>query len=581
MENAMAALEDEEDASAMRGARKEAAEELKEFDENVQFQKENDADNDSTSRCDDSFEDDNSNQSSLLEKRSKNESTKSNNSIANIKTSNRDEKNDAESGSATLDNDAELEKEFAAWQKTVGIDISNIVSSLKPTEQYGLKFREEVDPFISVHYITEEEKNTENDTIAQEEWDINQIEDTQAQEELRAIEEGDLLATAPPPVLLIGLRQIYLKEKASIRAQKKRRTLTGENWSTKIDGKTQLPFWYNEDTGEAIWDKPTVLAELEAYSIAYEKRWNYMPLKPLVYLMNFLLPYPDRICCASVCRQWRAAATDISFVKHVYPVEMGALNMDSKNLDQWHYNSIDDAVKEAVPGDTIELGDGHYWIHSPGLSVDFPLRIIGDENNPSHVVLELSGSIVWNGCRGWIEGVTIRRPKMASGITSGFELLRLEGKGRVDLSNCVIDNEGGDGNGTVMKGYGLKGRWNDVLVTGAPECGVMIQDKSVIHMEMCHLLDNLKDGLVCCGSSVTQLVDCEIRGNKAFGISLRDSSKCLDIKKDDRKAKPRGKVGVNELGWTNQDPGATFLTRRSELSGKELLCELSSTDVTD
>lgn len=65
-----------------------------------------------------------------------------------------------------------------------------------------------------VHYITEEEKNTENDTIAQEEWDINQIKDTQAQEELQAIEEGDLLTTATPPVLLIGLRQIYLKEKS-------------------------------------------------------------------------------------------------------------------------------------------------------------------------------------------------------------------------------------------------------------------------------------------------------------------------------------------------------------------------------
>lgn len=116
-----------------------------------------------------------------------------------------------------------------------------------------------------------------------------------------------------------------------------------------------------------------MLAELEAYSIAYEKRWNYMPLKPLVYLMNFLLPYPDRICCASVCQQWQAAATDISFVKHVYPVEMGALNMDSKNLDQWHYNSIDDAVKEAVPGDTIELGDGHYWI---------PLTAISEEIKP-------------------------------------------------------------------------------------------------------------------------------------------------------------------------------------------------------
>jgi hypothetical protein len=36
---------------------------------------------------------------------------------------------------------------------------------------------------------------------------------------------------------------------------------------------------------------------------------------------------------------------------------------------------------------TIELGDGHYWINEPNLVIDFPLRIIGDEKNPSHVVI--------------------------------------------------------------------------------------------------------------------------------------------------------------------------------------------------
>jgi len=301
-----------------------------------------------------------------------------------------------------------------------------------------------------------------------------------------------------------------------------------------------------------------------------------MPLKPLVYLMSFLLPFPDRIGCASVCRQWRAAATDVSFVKHVYPVEMGALNMDIKHLDRWHYKSIDDAVNEAVPGDTIELGDGHYWIHSPGICVDFPLRIIGDESNPSHVVLELSGSIVWKGCGGWIEGVTIRRPKMASGSSSGCELLRLEGRGRIDMTNCVLDNDGGDGNGTIIKGDGLKGRWNDVLVKGAPECGVLIQDKSVILMEKCQFLDNGKNGIGCYGSSVTQLVDCDIRGNKAWGISLQNLSKFLYKCRDEKKMKLREKLALNEMGWMNQGTGATFINCKIALSVKELLCELPS-----
>ena len=68
--------------------------------------------------------------------------------------------------------------------------------------------------------------------------------------------------------------------------------------------------------------------------------------------------------------------------------------MDSKNLEQWQYKSINNAVKESVPGDTIKLGYGHYWIHSPGSSVDFRLIIIVDEYNPSHVMLDLSCSMV-------------------------------------------------------------------------------------------------------------------------------------------------------------------------------------------
>jgi hypothetical protein len=53
--------------------------------------------------------------------------------------------------------------------------------------------------------------------------------------------------------------------------------------------------------------------------------------------------------------------------------------------------SIEDAISAAHPGDTIELGNGHYWVKD--LSIDFPLRFVGDENELSHVVIELSGSI--------------------------------------------------------------------------------------------------------------------------------------------------------------------------------------------
>ena len=122
-------------------------------------------------------------------------------------------KNGAESDSAMLDNDAKKRKSLQC-DKKVGIDISNVVSSLKPTE-------------LLVHYITEEEKNTEDNTISQEEWEINWIKDTQAQEKLQVIEEGNLLSTSHPPGIQVRLQQIYLKEKASIQAQKKHQNLNG------------------------------------------------------------------------------------------------------------------------------------------------------------------------------------------------------------------------------------------------------------------------------------------------------------------------------------------------------------------
>ncbi len=50
----------------------------------------------------------------------------------------------------------------------------------------------------------------------------------------------------------------------------KRRILTGENWCVRADAFTNNPFWYNVDTGEATWEKPSVLIELEAEEHAHK-----------------------------------------------------------------------------------------------------------------------------------------------------------------------------------------------------------------------------------------------------------------------------------------------------------------------
>jgi F-box-like len=185
-----------------------------------------------------------------------------------------------------------------------------------------------------------------------DEIDINQIEYEKAEEENRAFEEGDLLSTNPRPDDLLRQMNLYRREKARLNGNKKRRKLTGEDWEQKFDS-TQTPIWYNVDTGEAVWEKPRVLVEMDAFKRAYQDKWCSLPIKPLIHIMSFLQPFPDRMQSSQVCNQWCKAAKDSSFVRHVYPVEMGAYTRDDDKIEFNHHRTIDDALKFALPGDTI------------------------------------------------------------------------------------------------------------------------------------------------------------------------------------------------------------------------------------
>ena len=319
LESAMATLEDEDDVLAMRGAQQEAAEELQEFDEAVKIKQETENDEEYGSEKQDE-----------------------------------DGKVDPSTPPITSEvesEEAKLEKEFADWQRQVGADKASIDASLNPVERYALKFREEIEPFYSMWYMSSQQGGL--DEANQDEVNLEEIESIKAQEESFAIEDGDLLATLPTIPDLPQQRTLYFREKSRIQANKRRRKLTGENWSTKIDGRTKHPFWYNGDTGESIWDKPKILVELDEYESAEKDRWNALPTKPLVVIMNFLLSFPERMACALVCRKWRAAAQDFSFVHHVYPVEMGALSMNPKKMEKNHYRTITEAISSARAGDTI------------------------------------------------------------------------------------------------------------------------------------------------------------------------------------------------------------------------------------
>jgi hypothetical protein len=266
---------------------------------------------------------------------------------------------------------------------------------------------------------------------------------------------------------------------------------------------------------------PSVLIELQAEELAVKNGWGSLQIKILTNIMDFLIPYPERQCCSLVCKQWKSAANDFRFVRHVYPVEMGALTRDSSRRDYNHFGSIEEALLAALPGDTIELSDGHYWVKDKGLVFDKPLKLIGDEHNPSNVIIEMSGSVKWTGHGGFIEGVTFRRPKITSGEIPSFPMFQIEGKGRVDVVHSVLDNEGSIGSVVVATGSGRKGDWNHVTIRNGGIHGLQLSGKDVsMTLQNSRVRGNKQCGIHCSDNASFGIVDGLIRDNGTYGMEL-------------------------------------------------------------
>ena len=78
-----------------------------------------------------------------------------------------------------------------------------------------------------------------------------------------------------------------------------------------------------------------------------------------------------------MCSRWRDAASDASFRLRVLSVESGARDAVKSGtlvLGSNTYTSINDALLNARPGDTVSLGVGHHW--ESGLNPTVPLRLV-------------------------------------------------------------------------------------------------------------------------------------------------------------------------------------------------------------
>lgn len=386
VEAAMAAVEDEEDVTALKGAKAEVAQEQLEFDENAPTIVELDIDENEVNPS------------------QKSQSQIQSQSLSQVQNQ------------LQLKGEDDMEAEFAKWQESVGgKDFKALEAALKPIERYALSIRLNIDPYYSLHYLSEQQKMLEIQADEQnQEWDIETLEQQKEEEEYRALADGELLAVNLTKEELQSLKSEYAQEKSRRIKERKLRQLTGEGWSQIIDEVSGIPFWYNEDTGEASYAQPEIIKMNKILRAASERKYNAFPIHLILIVLSYLEPYPDRINCSYISDRWRRAVSNPCFYKKVLSIEAGAKELSSMKdhqLEENTFTSIKDALQNARPGETITLGSGHHF--EEDIILKSPIRIIGAEDDSTKVVVELSGGIELSeyGGRCALIGITFTRAR--------------------------------------------------------------------------------------------------------------------------------------------------------------------------
>lgn len=316
-----------------------------------------------------------------------------------------------------LSEEKALELEFASWQASMGPDFQSLEKALKPVERFAVSFHTVIEPYYSMHFISEQNRLQEiGEEYSGAHWDVEEIEREKEEEERRAMSEGELLASNVQPEEAAELKEWYIKERARRQRDRKNRVITGAGWSLVVDELTKCPYWYNEDNGDASYSRPAIVEELENYSTAQARRYNACPHAVLLRIFEFLAPYPDRVSAGATCDRWKVAAKDSFFHKRVLSVESGAREMAAVGrLKAGEFVSLESALLSSLPGDTIVLGLGHHW--EQDLRIRSSVRILSerDDDDPSKCVLELAGEVSFAPNIAVVfVGVTVRRPKKSS-----------------------------------------------------------------------------------------------------------------------------------------------------------------------
>jgi hypothetical protein len=169
-------------------------------------------------------------------------------------------------------------------------------------------------------------------------------------------------------------------------------------------------------------------------------------------------------------------------------------------------------------------------VSEPGLVVDKPLKLIGDESNPANVVLEMSGSVLWTAKGGWIEGITFRRPKITSGLSPSSPMLELKHDGKIDMIESIFDNECSSGSVVVLSGSGHKGIWNGLTIRNGGSSGIEMQGDIYLEISNSCIKGNQKDGLDLLMRSSVKMSSCTVEKNHGYGARLSTGCKAMFFK---------------------------------------------------
>lgn len=204
-----------------------------------------------------------------------------------------------------------------------------------------------------------------------------------------------------------------------------------------------------------------------------------------------------------------------------------------------------------------ELADGHYW-ENQDIVVEHPIRFVGDEHNPSNVVIEMDGgTLIWKAGGGFCEGLTFRRPKLSSGAFSDKQLLHMMKGSKLDIIESVFDNQGSGGGIVVqVQGPSTTSSWKNVSLRGG-QTGIVVDDGATLQLEQvraslihfhsvyserrvvteksahtltaflmqCSIRHHAKRGVICERGAVVRLNKCFFKDSGDVALEFRTQSK--------------------------------------------------------